>query len=246
MSAIHSLLQADVRIRIGANGFDTFTNHPFFADIDFEALERMEYEPVFKPSREKTNFDATYDLEELLLEEAPLEARARRQRPRERLKEDATAQEKREDELHKMIETHFEPFDYTTVQYDKYESLRDAIDNLADIRVGVLIRESHVKSRGPLMKLALGQLREAKGEQIYKVKAAASHRPLLPHYLGRLPFQQWKVKQVTKLSRLGNPHFVQFNQRYPSLKLLDVLRGHLVAHSVREPVLPRLEVGGCK
>ncbi|KAF8457673.1 kinase-like domain-containing protein [Terfezia claveryi] len=118
--ALRSLLEKDVRKRIGAYGFDSFTSHPFFADIDFAALERKEYEPVFKPSREKTNFDATYDLEELLLEEAPLEARARRQRPRERLKDDATTQEKREDELHKMIETLFEPFDYTTVQYDKY------------------------------------------------------------------------------------------------------------------------------
>lgn len=122
LDAIRSLLQVDVRKRIGANGFDRFTGHSFFADIDFEALERKEYEPVFRPSRDKTNFDATYDLEELLLEEAPLEARARRQKPRERLKDDATAQEKREDELHKMIETMFEPFDYTTVAYDKYGS----------------------------------------------------------------------------------------------------------------------------
>ncbi|KAI5807919.1 kinase-like domain-containing protein [Peziza echinospora] len=117
LDALHSILEVDARKRIGANGFSNFTGHPFFADIDFDALERKEYEPVFKPSREKTNFDATYDLEELLLEEAPLEARARRQRPRDRLKDDATAQEKREDELHKMVETMFEPFDYTTVPY---------------------------------------------------------------------------------------------------------------------------------
>lgn len=120
MDAIRSLLQVDVTKRIGASGFDTFTSHPFFVDIDFDALVRKEYEPVFKPSSEKTNFDATYDLEELLLEEAPLEARARRQRPRERLKDDATAREIREEELHKMIETLFEPFDYTTVGYDTY------------------------------------------------------------------------------------------------------------------------------
>lgn len=120
MDAVRSLLQADISRRIGALTYESFTNHPFFADIDFEALERKEIEPVFKPSSEKTNFDATYDLEELLLEEAPLEARARRQRPRERLKDDATAQEIREEELHKMIETLFEPFDYTTVAYDKY------------------------------------------------------------------------------------------------------------------------------
>src|SRR5690606_2388318 len=66
------------------------------------------------------NFDATYDHEELLLEEAPSEARARRQRPREQLKDDATAQQIREEELHKITETLFEPFDYTTVSYDTY------------------------------------------------------------------------------------------------------------------------------
>lgn len=120
MDAIRSCLTADVTRRIGAAGWETFTDHPFFAEIDFEALLRKEIPPVFVPSSEKTNFDATYDLEELLLEEAPLEARARRQKPRERLKEDATAQEIREEELHRMIETLFEPFDYTTAAYDKY------------------------------------------------------------------------------------------------------------------------------
>ena len=85
-------------------------------------------EPIFRPSSEKTNFDATYDLEELLLEEVPLEARARRQKPREQLKEDATEQEIRTEQLHKMIETLFEPFNYTTQNYDKpaIEALRES------------------------------------------------------------------------------------------------------------------------
>ncbi|KAI5849814.1 kinase-like domain-containing protein [Tricharina praecox] len=125
MDAIRKLLVTDTTQRIGAAGWSTYTDHPFFRELDFEALERKEIEPVFKPSSDKTNFDATYDLEELLLEEAPLEARARRQKPRERLKEDATAQEIREEELHKMIETLFEPFDYTTVAYDKYAGTVD-------------------------------------------------------------------------------------------------------------------------
>ncbi|KAH0614861.1 uncharacterized protein H6S33_000497 [Morchella sextelata] len=125
MDSIRSLLQADVSKRIGALTYESFTNHVFFADLDFEALERKEIEPVFKPSSDKTNFDATYDLEELLLEEAPLEARARRQRPREVLRPDATAQEIREEELHKMIETLFEPFDYTSVAYDNYPGTVD-------------------------------------------------------------------------------------------------------------------------
>lgn len=117
MNAITSLLEKDKRKRIGATGFHTFTDHAFFRRIDFEALEKKQIPPVFIPSSEKTNFDATYDLEELLLEEAPLEARARRQKPRVQLKDDATDKEIRADELHRMIETLFEPFDYTTVTY---------------------------------------------------------------------------------------------------------------------------------
>ncbi|KAF2092133.1 kinase-like protein [Saccharata proteae CBS 121410] len=115
LHAISSLLEKDRKKRIGANDFYTFTDNPFFRPLDFEMLETKQIEPVFTPSSDKTNFDATYDLEELLLEEAPLEARARRQKPREALKEDATEQEIRADELHKMIETLFEPFNYTTV-----------------------------------------------------------------------------------------------------------------------------------
>jgi serine/threonine kinase 32 len=120
LRAMSSLMEKDRSKRIGAIGWDSFINHPFFAPIDFEALMRREIPPVFVPSSEKTNFDATYDLEELLLEEAPLEARARRQKPRAELKDDATAKEIREDELYKIIETMFEPFDYTMMNYEGY------------------------------------------------------------------------------------------------------------------------------
>src|SRR5580700_5412894 len=120
LHAISSALEPDPSKRMGSAGWLTFTDNPFFRVIDFEALERKELEPVFVPSSEKTNFDATYDLEELLLEEAPLEARARRQKPREPLKEDASEKEIREDDLYKMIETQFTPFDYTTAAYERY------------------------------------------------------------------------------------------------------------------------------
>lgn len=116
--AIRDALEHNPDKRLGTT-WESFIKHDFFSCIDFEALERKEIEPVFIPSSEKTNFDATYDLEELLLEEAPLEARARRQKPRERLKEDATDKEIREDELYRMIETDFRPFDYTVAAYKK-------------------------------------------------------------------------------------------------------------------------------
>lgn len=113
LHAISSALEADPTKRMGSASWESFTDNPFFRSIDFEALVRKELEPVFVPASDKTHFDATYDLEELLLEEAPLEARARRQKPREQLKDDATEKEVREEGLHRMIEEHFDPFDYT-------------------------------------------------------------------------------------------------------------------------------------
>ncbi|PHH54052.1 Serine/threonine-protein kinase 32A [Ceratocystis fimbriata CBS 114723] len=118
MYAIMAALDVNPDTRLGST-WESFTQHEFFQAIDFVALEQKYLEPIFVPSSEKTNFDATYDLEELLLEEAPLEARARRQKPRERLKEDATDKEIREDELYRMIESEFKNFDYTVAALRK-------------------------------------------------------------------------------------------------------------------------------
>lgn len=117
--SISAALDRNPKTRLGST-WESFIYNDFFSEIDFDLLEKKLVEPIFVPSSEKTNFDATYDLEELLLEEAPLEARARRQKPRERLKEDATKQEIREDELYRMIERDFRPFDYTLAAYAKY------------------------------------------------------------------------------------------------------------------------------
>lgn len=116
--AIRAALEPNPNARLGST-WESFIYNDFFKTINFDLLEQKRIEPIFVPSSDKTNFDATYDLEELLLEEAPLEARARRQKPRERLKEDATDQEIREDELYRMIETDFRPFDYNIAAYNK-------------------------------------------------------------------------------------------------------------------------------
>lgn len=126
--AIGAALSPDPNTRMGST-WESFINNEFFKVYDFERLERKLIEPVFVPSSDKTNFDATYDLEELLLEEAPLEARARRQKPRERLKDDATEKEIREDGLYRMIETDFRPFDYTAAAYKK---ITEASESLGD------------------------------------------------------------------------------------------------------------------
>ena len=71
LHAISSLLEKARSVRIGGSSWESFIVNPFFRELDFDLLESKQIEPIFTPSSEKTNFDATYDLEELLLEEAP-------------------------------------------------------------------------------------------------------------------------------------------------------------------------------
>ena len=113
-----ALLEKDKRKRMKAAGWETFTSHHFFDSLNFESLESKLIPPIFIPSSDEANFDATHDLEELLFEVAPLEARVRKQKPRAELRQYATTKEIQEDELHRVIETTFEPFDYTMASYE--------------------------------------------------------------------------------------------------------------------------------
>ncbi|KAH7113438.1 kinase-like domain-containing protein [Dactylonectria macrodidyma] len=128
--AIGSALDPNRDTRMGST-WNSFANHEFFKVFDFELLEQKRIGPIFVPSFDKTNFDATYVLEELFFEEAPLEARARRQKPRERLKDDATDKEIRKDELYRMIETDFRPFDYTVAAYKKITEAAQGLNDEA-------------------------------------------------------------------------------------------------------------------
>ncbi|KAJ9662586.1 Serine/threonine kinase [Neophaeococcomyces mojaviensis] len=143
--AMAALLEKDKRKRIKAAGWETFTSHPFFDPLNFELLESKLVPPIFIPSSDETNFDAMHDLEELLFEEAPLEARARKQKPRAELRQNATTREIRDDELHRMIETMFEPFDYTMASCEATAAAALAKDG----RVEVLDRTSSTQSQLP-------------------------------------------------------------------------------------------------
>lgn len=103
VSCIRGMLERDTRKRMGCKGgLADFVAHPWFAPIDFNALQRKQITPPFEPDSKKANFDATHELEELLLEDNPLKARKR--------------DEKRDintlsPEL-KQMEVHFLPFDH--------------------------------------------------------------------------------------------------------------------------------------
>jgi serine/threonine kinase 32 len=126
------LLERDPHTRIGASSWSSLTDHPFFAPLNFHLLENKLCSPIFRPSQDKSNFDAVYELEELLLEQAPLEGRNMRKsakKPQQhagspegsdtkRSKKEMRRKEKiyeedKEEEILDMINQFFEPFDYT-------------------------------------------------------------------------------------------------------------------------------------
>ncbi|KAJ3049230.1 hypothetical protein HK097_009750 [Rhizophlyctis rosea] len=82
-SLISQLLEPDLSKRLGVDdeGRRRLRDHAFFEGLGWEELERKEVKPEFVPSKEKSNFDATYDLEELLLNDRPLVSK-RRKKPK--------------------------------------------------------------------------------------------------------------------------------------------------------------------
>ncbi|CAG8584382.1 12763_t:CDS:2 [Acaulospora morrowiae] len=123
VSAIQDFLERDISRRLGCgpNGFELIQKHPFFRMFDWRALETKELNPIFRPSSDRINFDATYDLEELLLEEQPLEAKPRRWKSKRR--RDGESSEK--EAQYQMIEEKFKPFDYTV--FERYEGWVDPV-----------------------------------------------------------------------------------------------------------------------
>jgi len=72
---LKGLLIKDPIQRLGCRpgvGLDELWDHPWLQGIDWDKLERKEYVAPFIPDSDRANFDATYDLEELLLEDNPL------------------------------------------------------------------------------------------------------------------------------------------------------------------------------
>ncbi|GAA5872752.1 hypothetical protein JCM16303_006819 [Sporobolomyces ruberrimus] len=105
LDCIKLLLQRDPKRRlgcVGTGGLEGFKSHPWFDGYDWQVLERKEAIPPFEPDSKKANFDATHELEELLLEDNPLKARKRNPNlDVSQLSSD-----------YRAMEQHFLPYDY--------------------------------------------------------------------------------------------------------------------------------------
>ncbi|KAJ7909344.1 kinase-like domain-containing protein [Mycena leptocephala] len=77
-----ALLDRDPARRFGCKpngeGFQELRRHQWFKTIDWDTLESKEQTPPFVPDAKKANFDASHELEELLLEDNPLKAKTRK------------------------------------------------------------------------------------------------------------------------------------------------------------------------
>ncbi|KAH7881789.1 kinase-like domain-containing protein [Phlebopus sp. FC_14] len=81
MMALKGFLDRDPTKRLSCKsgeGFEEIRRHPWFQSIDWLSLETKELRPPFTPDSKKANFDASHELEELLLEDNPLKAKARK------------------------------------------------------------------------------------------------------------------------------------------------------------------------
>ncbi|KAI0924058.1 hypothetical protein AcV5_009419 [Taiwanofungus camphoratus] len=81
MQVLRSFLDREPTRRMGwktSEGMEALRRHPWFDSIDWDTLEDKIQVPPFIPDSKKANFDASHELEELLLEDNPLKARHRK------------------------------------------------------------------------------------------------------------------------------------------------------------------------
>lgn len=74
------LLERDYHKRLGCKptgGIEGIKAHPWMRNLDWTAIQAKTADPPFVPDSKKANFDATHELEELLLEDHPLKAKKR-------------------------------------------------------------------------------------------------------------------------------------------------------------------------
>ncbi|KAH6582865.1 hypothetical protein BASA61_008276 [Batrachochytrium salamandrivorans] len=83
LDIIRQFVCRDTKQRLGTKemgGMDTLRAHPFFKIFDWDLIESKTYPTPFVPDSKRANFDATHELEELLLEDRPLKAKPRKKK----------------------------------------------------------------------------------------------------------------------------------------------------------------------
>ncbi|CAO0792886.1 unnamed protein product [Mucor circinelloides] len=124
LSVIQGFLEVNPNKRLGYGdaGWAALVRHPFFRSIQWNKLESKQIIPPFQPATEN-NFDITFDLEELLLEESPLTAQTTKRNKSKRNNNNSVLSKQQKDLI--MIEEKFKYFDFTI--FEKYEGFKDPV-----------------------------------------------------------------------------------------------------------------------
>ncbi|KAH9852103.1 kinase-like protein [Lenzites betulinus] len=113
IQALRGFLDRDPTRRLGCKpngeGFEELKRHPWFASIDWDTLDTKEQTAPFIPDNKKANFDASHELEELLLEDNPLRAKQRKERDISSLSAEM-----------RQMEEQFTPYDFKKMNRRSY------------------------------------------------------------------------------------------------------------------------------
>ncbi|KAJ2333048.1 hypothetical protein GGI00_002514 [Coemansia sp. RSA 2681] len=141
ISAMRGFLHKDParRLGCGAAGLDGVKAHPFFAAINWDALEHKLADPPFVPNAEQSNFDISHDLEEMLLEPEPLDARKR-----VAMKRHKTPAEHAQPEYLDIARS-FAAFDF--IEYERFKSYIDTHGSISALAVDAARHGSGAKGR---------------------------------------------------------------------------------------------------
>jgi len=130
LQVLQGFLERDPSRRLGCKsggqGLNDIKQHPWFKSIDWELLMSKQQPPPFVPDSKKANFDASHELEELLLEDNPLKAKARK------MNQDNLSSEMKE------MENRFTAYDFKRMQRRSY------FHQMSTTNVSLLSADSHV------------------------------------------------------------------------------------------------------
>ncbi|CAI2168536.1 6234_t:CDS:2 [Funneliformis geosporum] len=132
LDCIRRFCERDIKKRLGCgpNGLEDIKKHPWFKDIEWGKLDTKEANPPFVPDSKRANFDATHELEELLLEDNPLKAK-KRANPNQDLSE--LSKEMR------MMEEKFLVYDFSKMRRRSYNN-HNLNNGMQEKRSSLIIR----------------------------------------------------------------------------------------------------------
>ncbi|KAI9360818.1 kinase-like domain-containing protein [Zopfochytrium polystomum] len=168
MKCIKSFLTINPAERLGARekgDLEDVKKHPWLKSVDWEKALAKQCPVPFIPDQKKANFDATHELEELLLEENPLKAKPKKKTAQtgtdsssvqsSKLERKGTVKDPKELEDLQLMEQKFTVFDYTKVSSRQPQaSGMDIAQNTGkDGEDGIALKKS--KSKGSQLDLAI-------------------------------------------------------------------------------------------